>query len=112
MTAPAARFDVTVFVREQPGRQAVIQRNRGRVSLDLGADRRPEAIGGNGEARYVGIPIDHERIGIPAGLKAAGVDRAELDRLSKLAFQDSCHQNNPRSCREDDFRQIYTAAFA
>jgi alcohol dehydrogenase class IV len=52
------------------------------------------------------------RIGIPAGLKAAGVDRAELDRLSKLAFQDSCHQNNPRSCREDDFRQIYTAAFA
>ena len=52
------------------------------------------------------------RIGIPAGLKAAGVDRRELERLSSLAFQDSCHQNNPRPCREDDFRQIYTAAFA
>ena len=52
------------------------------------------------------------RIGIPAGLKAAGVDRRELERLSRLAFQDSCHQNNPRPCREDDFRQIYTAAFA
>ncbi|HET6898819.1 MAG TPA: iron-containing alcohol dehydrogenase [Vicinamibacteria bacterium] len=52
------------------------------------------------------------RIGIPAGLKAAGVDRGELERLSRLAFQDSCHQNNPRPCREDDFRQIYTAAFA
>jgi len=52
------------------------------------------------------------RIGIPAGLKAAGVDRRELERLSRLAFQDSCHQNNPRPCNEDDFRQIYTAAFA
>src|SRR4029077_8275555 len=52
------------------------------------------------------------RIGIPAGLRAAGVDRAALDRLSKLASEDPCQQNTPRSCREDDFRQIYTAAFA
>ena len=52
------------------------------------------------------------RIGIPADLKAAGVDRAALDRLSSLAFQDSCHLNNPRPVREDDFRRIYTEAFA
>ena len=52
------------------------------------------------------------RIGIPADLKAAGVDRAALDRLSRLAFEDTCHLNNPRPCREDDFRRIYTEAFA
>jgi alcohol dehydrogenase class IV len=52
------------------------------------------------------------RIGIPAGLKAAGVDRAELDRLAKLAFQDSCHQNNPRPVQEQDFRRIYSESLA
>jgi len=52
------------------------------------------------------------RIGIPAGLKAAGVDGAELDRLAKLAFQDSCHQNNPRPVQEQDFRRIYSDSLA
>jgi alcohol dehydrogenase class IV len=52
------------------------------------------------------------RIGIPASLKAAGVDRGALDRLSLLAFQDTCHLNNPRPCREEDFRRIYAEAFA
>ena len=49
---------------------------------------------------------------LSAGLKAAGVDRAELDRLSKLAFQDSCHQNNPRPVQEQDFRRIYSESLA
>jgi alcohol dehydrogenase class IV len=52
------------------------------------------------------------RIGIPADLKAAGVDRGELDRLARLAFEDTCHMNNPRPVREDDFRAIYTESFA
>jgi hypothetical protein len=52
------------------------------------------------------------RIGIPADLKAAGVDRGALERLSALAFQDTCHLNNPRPVAEDDFRRIYTEAFA
>ncbi|PYQ47214.1 MAG: alcohol dehydrogenase [Acidobacteria bacterium] len=52
------------------------------------------------------------RIGIPENLRAAGVDRAELDRLSALAFQDTCHLNNPRPCTQADFRRIYAEAFA
>jgi len=52
------------------------------------------------------------RIGIPAGLQAAGVDRRELERLSSLAFQDSCHQNNPRPVQEQDFRRIYSESLA
>jgi alcohol dehydrogenase class IV len=40
------------------------------------------------------------------------VDRGALERLSALAFQDTCHLNNPRPCREEDFRRIYTEAFA
>jgi alcohol dehydrogenase class IV len=52
------------------------------------------------------------RIGIPADLKAAGVDRSELERLSRLAFEDTCHLNNPRPVRQDDFRRIYMESFA
>ena len=51
-------------------------------------------------------------IGIPPNLRAAGVDRKNLDRLSALAFQDTCHQNNPRPCRQEDLRNIYAEAFA
>ena len=31
---------------------------------------------------------------------------------SKLAFQDSCHQNNPRPVQEQDFRRIYSESLA
>jgi hypothetical protein len=51
-------------------------------------------------------------IGIPADLGAAGVSRAEIDRLARLAFEDTCHLNNPRPVRQDDFRHIYAEAFA
>jgi alcohol dehydrogenase class IV len=52
------------------------------------------------------------KIGIPADLGAAGVDRSQLDRLSRLAFEDTCHVNNPRPVQEADFRRIYAEAFS
>jgi alcohol dehydrogenase class IV len=51
-------------------------------------------------------------IGIPAGLGGTKVPREALSTLPGLAFQDSCHANNPRPCREEDFRKIYEEAFA
>lgn len=56
--APKQRFDLTVFVRGEAGRNVVPLRNHGRVFLDLGADRRSESIGDKGEARFAGIPAD------------------------------------------------------
>jgi len=56
--APTQRFDLTVFVHGEAGRQIVPLRNQGRVSLDLGADRRTEAIGDKGQSHFVGIPAD------------------------------------------------------
>jgi alcohol dehydrogenase class IV len=52
-----------------------------------------------------------QRIGIPARLGEAGVPPSALERLPALAFQDTCHLNNPRPCREEDFRRIYREAF-
>ena len=51
------------------------------------------------------------RIGIPATLAEAGVPR-DVERLSELALQDTCHLNNPRPCTRDDFRRIFVAAFS
>ncbi len=56
--APAQRFDVTVFLHGKVGRQAVVLRNHGKVALDLGADKRIEAVGDKGEVRFAGIPDD------------------------------------------------------
>lgn len=50
-------------------------------------------------------------IGVPRSLADTEVDRSELDRLSRLAFEDACHPNGPRPVTEDDFRAIYTRAF-
>jgi alcohol dehydrogenase class IV len=51
------------------------------------------------------------RLGIAPRLRDAKVPREALERLPALAFQDACHANNPRPCREEDFRRIYEAAW-
>ncbi len=52
------------------------------------------------------------KIGIPSGPADAGVSAAELDRLSELAFADTCHLNNPRPCTAEDFRRLWSEAFS
>ncbi len=50
-------------------------------------------------------------IGVPASLLDTDVARADLGRLARVAFEDSCHLNNPRTVTEDDFVAIFTKAF-
>jgi hypothetical protein len=66
--APAQRFDVTVFLHGKAGRQAVVLRNHGKVALDLGADKRIEAVGDKGEVRFAGIPVDMRDREVALGL--------------------------------------------
>jgi alcohol dehydrogenase class IV len=49
--------------------------------------------------------------GIPRDLKEAGVSKDKLDKLVQVAFEDSCHQNNPCPVSKDEFRKIFTEAF-
>jgi alcohol dehydrogenase class IV len=49
--------------------------------------------------------------GIPKGLKEAGISPDKLERLTQVAFEDSCHQNNPCPVSKEEFRQIFTEAF-
>jgi alcohol dehydrogenase class IV len=76
-----------------------------RISAALGGE--PSAEGCIAAIRGL-----RDRIGITAGLGSAGVIRDKLDLLADLAFQDACHQSNPRTCSRDDLRQLYEASFA
>lgn len=49
-------------------------------------------------------------VGLPDGLEAAGVDPETVERLADLAFEDICHQENPRPCTRDDLLQLYKAS--
>lgn len=54
----------------------------------------------------------NKRLGMPGSLKEMGLDSGKIDELAALAFADVCHQSNPRSVTQEDFKAIYTKAFA
>lgn len=49
---------------------------------------------------------------IPHTLTDAGVDPDLLDALSKQAYEDACHQSNPRPCSPEDLKSMYRQAFS
>ena len=49
--------------------------------------------------------------GIPKTLTEAGVKKENLEALIKVAFEDSCHSNNPRACTADTFKTIFQESF-
>jgi alcohol dehydrogenase class IV len=49
-------------------------------------------------------------VGIAAKLSAHGIVAAQIPRLSQLAFEDSCHLNNPRPVTRADFETIFRNA--
>jgi hypothetical protein len=51
-------------------------------------------------------------IGVPAGLRDTAAAGVPIDELSRLAFEDSCHLNNPRPVTEPDFEMIFVDAMA
>jgi len=48
-----------------------------------------------------------ERLGITRGLRNHGIPRESLQRLSRSAFDDSCHKTNIRPCTQADLLNLY-----
>ncbi|MBX3262651.1 MAG: iron-containing alcohol dehydrogenase [Labilithrix sp.] len=48
-----------------------------------------------------------ERIGLPGGLAAEGVTKADVPKLADKALEDACHRSNPRPCTRDDMVKLY-----
>lgn len=83
-TPQPQRFDLTVFLHGPAGHQAILLRNHGRVSLDLGADKRIEAVGDKGEVRFAGIPGDFRDRQVALGLDDDTYELANPARAIRL----------------------------
>jgi len=87
--SPAQKFDVTIFVHGEAGRQSLVLRNRGQVRLDLGSDKREETVGSKGEARIPGIPADLRDRKVPVTITDDVYELADPElelRLSQDVF--------------------------
>lgn len=51
------------------------------------------------------------KLSIPQNLTQAKVTTKNLDRLVQVAYEDSCHQNNPCQVSKEDFYKIFSGAF-
>jgi alcohol dehydrogenase class IV len=51
-----------------------------------------------------------KRVGLPNGLAAEGITKADIPKLAAKAFEDACHRSNPRPCTEADLAKLYEAA--
>jgi alcohol dehydrogenase class IV len=54
----------------------------------------------------------NRRIGIPKSLASVGVKKQQLGLLAQKAFDDPCHQTNPRPCSKQDLLMLYEKAYA
>ncbi len=57
------------------------------------------------------IQMLNKRIGIPKSLREIGIKENQIPMLAKKAFEDPCHQSNPRPCNEQDLLILYKEAF-
>jgi alcohol dehydrogenase class IV len=51
-----------------------------------------------------------KRVGLPDGLAAEGITRADIPKLADKAIEDACHRSNPRPTTRDDLAKLYEAS--
>lgn len=78
---PATNFPLTVYVHGPAGPQDLPLRNDGAVLLDLGGDRRREAIGDRGQAVFPEIPANFRGRKVNITLDAAKYERTDNSQV-------------------------------
>ena len=66
----------------------------------------PVGAGGAADAVAAAIRAMNQRLGLPAGLAALGVDDAMYERIIDGAMADHTHKTNPRLATRDDYARM------
>ncbi|HPU50045.1 MAG TPA: iron-containing alcohol dehydrogenase [Burkholderiaceae bacterium] len=53
----------------------------------------------------------NQRLGLPAGLRAMGLERSVFDSIADAALLDHCHATNPRTATREDYLQMLDSAY-
>ena len=51
-----------------------------------------------------------KRVGLPDGLAAEGITKADIPKLADKAIEDACHRSNPKPTTRDDLAKLYEAS--
>ncbi|HEX4514534.1 MAG TPA: iron-containing alcohol dehydrogenase, partial [Polyangiaceae bacterium] len=51
-----------------------------------------------------------KRVGLPDGLAAEGITKADIPKLADKAIEDACHRSNPKPTSRDDLAKLYEAS--
>ncbi|MDB5958276.1 iron-containing alcohol dehydrogenase [Ramlibacter sp.] len=74
------------------------------VQKDRRLDRMAQAMGvRSGSDIPEAIRELNARLGLPSGLAAVGVERAQFDKIIDGAMADHCHKTNPREASREDY---------
>jgi len=82
---------------------AVVPERLARVASLLGAATEPLACA-------QAVADLRQRVGLPSGLGAVGIQNSHLAALADKAIVDACHQCNPRDCTRADLLTLYEAS--
>jgi hypothetical protein len=79
-----ATFPLTVFVQGKGGSSDIVLKNSGYVVLDLGGDRRTEAIGEKGQAYFPAIPATFRSQEVPIGVESDAFELSNPKQKCRL----------------------------
>lgn len=89
---------------------AVLRFNRPAVGEKQAVLAQTMGLPKNGDpAEY--IRLLNERLALPAGLRAMGLEHAALDGIAQAALKDHCHSTNPRLATVEDYLRILEESF-
>jgi hypothetical protein len=84
LVKPVATFPLTVYVHGEGGPQDLVLRNSGDVLLDLGADRRRQPIGAEGQAYFPAIPPTFRGQEVPISVESAVFEPSDPKQKCRL----------------------------